>query len=261
MKNGLIVIAMAMWTMGCASTFDSSAVTATPTPPVHAAVAPSRTTSLGQSVQGRPIVMTSFGPAAGRPLLVIGGIHGSEPTSAYVAEQLALLLRATPALAKRPVAIIANANPDALAARTRGNANGVDVNRNFPAKNWRPVKTKANFNGAAPSTEPESRAIQQAIESLKPDRIISIHSITRGRHCNNYDGPGQWLAEAMHPHNGYPVTPTIGYPTPGSLGSWAGIDRQIPMVTLELPREDSGDLAWKQNRAALLAAIAAQRPR
>jgi protein MpaA len=65
----------------------------------------------------------------------------------------------------------------------------------------------------------------------------------------------------MHRHNGYPVLATMGYPTPGSLGSWAGIDRQIPIVTLELPREDSGTAAWAQNKEALLAAIAAERPR
>ena len=59
----------------------------------------------------------------------------------------------------------------------------------------------------------------------------------------------------MGRHNGYPVTATMGYPTPGSLGSWAGIDRQIPIVTLELPREQPGHEAWVTNREALLAAI------
>ena len=178
----------------------------------------------------------------------------------YVAEQLAAHLRANPKDAKRPVAVLVNANPDAYIANKRGNANGVDVNRNFPAKNWKPVKTRSNFNGAAPSTEPESRAIQQAINSLNPDRIVSIHSIDKGKHCNNYDGPARWLAEAMFKHNGYPVTATMGYPTPGSLGSWAGIDRQIPIVTLELPRQDPGTVAWAQNKNALLTAIAAPRP-
>jgi murein peptide amidase A len=217
-------------------------------------------TKLGQTVQGRPIEMLRFGPSSGRPVLIIGGIHGSEPTSAYVAEQLIEHLKANPTDATRPVAIIPNANPDGLVAKTRGNANGVDVNRNFPSKNWRIVKTRTNFNGTAPDTEPESRAIQQAIATLNPDRIISIHSIDRGRHCNNYDGPARWLAEAMNQHNQYPVTATMGYPTPGSLGSWAGIDRQIPIVTLELPRQDAGAVAWTQNRNALIAAIAAPHP-
>ena len=98
-------------------------------------VAP-RVTKLGTSVQGRPIEMIAFGPTMGRPALIIGGIHsGTEPTSVYVAEQLVAHLRANPKDATRPIAIIVNANPDASIAKTRGNANGVDVNRNFPAKN------------------------------------------------------------------------------------------------------------------------------
>jgi protein MpaA len=55
--------------------------------------------------------------------------------------------------------------------------------------------------------------------------------------------------------NGYPVTATIGYPTPGSFGSWAGIDLGIPVITLELPRELSGPKAWESNRQALLVAL------
>jgi protein MpaA len=64
----------------------------------------------------------------------------------------------------------------------------------------------------------------------------------------------------MSRYNQYPVTATMGYPTPGSLGSWAGIDRQIPIITLELPRQDAGPVAWEQNKNALIAAIAATRP-
>jgi protein MpaA len=79
------------------------------------------------------------------------------------------------------------------------------------------------------------------------------------RPCNNYDGPAQHIAELMSRYNSYPATPTIGYPTPGSLGSWAGIDRQIPMITLELPRKLPGDQAWPNNRQAILAAIAASK--
>jgi murein peptide amidase A len=59
----------------------------------------------------------------------------------------------------------------------------------------------------------------------------------------------------MSTHNGYPSVESIGYPTPGSLGSYAGIDRAIPMVTLELPRTDPAEKAWSDNREALLAVI------
>jgi protein MpaA len=77
--------------------------------------------------------------------------------------------------------------------------------------------------------------------------------------CNNYDGPAQHIAELMSRYNGYAAKSNIGYPTPGSLGSWAGIDRQIPMITLELPRSLPGNKAWPNNRQAVLAAITAVR--
>lgn len=250
-KTALALIVLLMF-VGCA---------AQPDPQMRELPAAPRVSKLGTSVQGRPIEMITFGPAVGRPVLIIGGTHsGTEPTSVYVAEQLAAHLRANPDDATRPIAVIPNANPDALSAKTRGNANGVDVNRNFPAKNWKPVKNRSTTNGPAPSSEPESRAIQQAINSLNPEWIISIHSIARGKHGNNYDGPARWLAELMAAHNAYPVLETMGYPTPGSLGSWAGIDKQIPIITLELPREDAGTVAWTQNKKALLAAIASRKP-
>ena len=205
----------------------------------------------GISGEGRPIEMIRFG--ADQPVtLIIGGIHGNEPTSAYVAQQLAMLLRdSSPAGMRGSVVIIPRANPDGCSAGRRANARGVDINRNFPASNWKPSRS----TGATPQSEPEAQALVRVIEDLKPTRIISIHSIGRGRECNNFDGPAKALAAAMSRHNGYPVTPTMGYPTPGSLGTWAGIDRRIPIITLELPRQLPGEQAWAANREALLAAI------
>ncbi len=211
---------------------------------------------LGQSVQGTDLTMTVLrgGPES---VLVIGGVHGSEPTSVDVAEGLLELLRREPGLARgKTVAILPNANPDGYAKRSRFNANRIDVNRNFAAKNFKPAMQAGLRSGTAPLTEPESRAIVRAIEMTNPKLLISIHSTNRGRHCNNWDGPAEHVAELMSKHNGYPPAATMGYPTPGSLGSYAGIDRQIPMITLELPRDVPGAQAWADNREALLAAIA-----
>ena len=218
-----------------------------------------RVTRLGESIESRPIDLHVFGDGP-RPVLVIGGIHGSEPTSAFVAERLVEHLRHDPAVWQAPgapaVAVIPVANPDGCRWGVRTNARRVDVNRNFPAANWRRRAHAANNNGDEPLSEPESRAIAHAVDTLSPRLIVSIHSIGHGRQCNNFDGPAAAVAEAMSRHNGYPVQPSMGYPTPGSLGSWAGIDRQIPVVTLELPRQLPGEQAWIDNRDALLAAIA-----
>lgn len=209
--------------------------------------------SLGNSVDGQPIEMHVFGTGPD-VTLILAAIHGNEGTSATVARRLIEHLRTDARAADgRTVAVIPVANPDGLGRRLRTNKNLVDLNRNFPAANWARTRKGQYFGGDRAGSEPETLALLAAVERLRPDRIVSIHSMDTP--CNNYDGPARDLAEQMARHNGYPVKANIGYPTPGSLGSWAGIDRQIPIVTLELPRTAKGDPAWEQNREALLAAI------
>ncbi len=223
--------------------------------PSAVALARVRVVELGRSVRGRPLVMHVFGHS-NDAVFIFGGIHGNEPTSASVARRLIEHLRNYPeVLGGRRVAIVAEANPDGLAERRRGNAQGVDLNRNFPTRNWRRADGDGRGHGPTPASEPETRAIMRAVDRLDPDCIISIHSIPRGKHCNNYDGPAEDLAAAMTRLNGYPPRASMGYPTPGSFGSWAGIDRGIPTITLELPRDLSGSQCWRENRPALLAVI------
>lgn len=216
-----------------------------------------RIVHLGDSVRGNPIVMHLFG-AGENATLIFAAIHGNEANSAVVARRLVTHLIENPTLWKdRCVGIIPVANPDGLARNTRTNVNDVDVNRNFPAKNWEKGKRGATFGGDAAESEPEARAIIQAVESLRPARIVSIHSITGGRYGNNYDGPAEELVQLMQTYNKYRVIKSIGYPTPGSFGSWAGVDRQIPTITLELPHDEPGPSCWERNREALLAVIRA----
>ncbi len=214
-----------------------------------------RTILLGCSVEGRPLALHRFGEGTGGTL-VIGGIHGNEPTSAEVAERLLHYLEDRPGgWTGPPVAVLPRANPDGLERGTRANARGVDLNRNFATANWtlrRPGR--AYYGGPRPESEPEAWAVLRAIRMTRPARIVSIHSITRRRQCNNFDGPAENLARAMSARNGYPVVASLGA-CRGSLGNWAGVDRGLPIITLELPRGLPGDEAWMQNRDALLVAI------
>jgi protein MpaA len=214
--------------------------------------------TVGYSANGYPLTMYVFGDAP-RPTFIFAAIHGNEWTSYSVARQLIELLDERPDLYRgRCVAILPAANPDGLEANTRVNRNGVDVNRNFPAANWQLTERTDSFGGETAASEPEARAIINAVEMLKPAKIISIHSIARGKHGNNFDGPAESLAKLLAANNGYNVLPSMGYPTPGSFGTWAGVERQIPTITLEFPREASHEECWLNNRDALLAAIAAE---
>jgi len=208
---------------------------------------------VGRSGEGQPILLHRFG-AGERPVLILGGIHGSEGNSAACARMLVSYLCSHPAdVASAPLAIVPEANPDGLERGVRFNARRVDLNRNFPSSNW----AKSYASGPAPASEPETQAIMRLVRDLRPRRILSIHSIA-GDPCNNYDGPAEPLARAMASGNGYALKGQIGYPTPGSLGSWAGTDLGIPIVTLELPASTPGDVAWERNRSAILGFVSAR---
>ena len=194
-----------------------------------------------------------LGRDAYRTVLVLGGLHGDEPKSVTVALRLIQLLtmgRTTRSDARWVVVPVVN--PDGYERRKRRNAHQIDINRNFPTENWvRTARRSRMFGGRLSASEPETLAVMKVIARYGPDRIISIHSISGGQHCNNYDGPGKALAQAMSSLNGYPVVASIGYPTPGSLGTWAGVERRIATITLELPSVHSPKRCWEDNRMAL----------
>lgn len=209
---------------------------------------------LGTSVEGRTIeAYVRRGPAQ-NTTLILGGFHGDEPKGVSLARKLIDVLDSDKCLHREVRWVVISAvNPDAYERRKRRNANLVDINRNFPTRDWRRVSRRSRMcGGEAPASEPETRAVLAAVKRCRPSRIISIHSIDGGRHCNNYDGPGRDLARAMHRHNGYPVKPSLAYPTPGSFGTWAGKERSIPTITLELPSHHSTKRCWEDNRQALL---------
>jgi murein peptide amidase A len=128
---------------------------------------------LGRSAEGRPIVALRLGdPDSGRRLLVVGCIHGNEPAGIAVARQLA----ADPVPADLDVWVLANLNPDGVAAGTRQNGRGVDLNRNFPYR-WRPLGPPGSprFAGPRPLSEPESRLAGALIRRIHPAVTIWFH--------------------------------------------------------------------------------------
>lgn len=213
--------------------------------------------TLGRSVEGRSIdAYVGAGPSSNTTML-LGGVHGDEPKSVFIARLFIDLLEAAPeAHARVRWVVIPVVNPDGYERRRRRNTSLVDINRNFPTKTWcRTPRRSRMFGGQAPASEPETRAVIKAVKRYAPARIISIHSIDQHRHCNNYDGPARTLAARMKRFNGYPVVKSMGYPTPGSFGTWAGHERKIPTITLELPSHHSPKRCWEDNREALLAAF------
>ncbi len=203
----------------------------------------------GRSVQGRPITATAIG-TGNQCVLVIGGIHGNEPASATLCRQLRAYLRAHPELVYGlKVIVVPAANPDGLAANTRGNARGVDVNRNFATGNYRAT---AGHGGEAMS-QPEARYLRGIIDRYRPARILTVHQPLA---CIDYDGPGLALAAKIARASGLPVK-KLGA-RPGSLGSYAGVENRIPTITVELPRSASDISAgqvWARYGQAMMVGI------
>ena len=124
---------------------------------------------LGRSVKGRPIVAYETGDTDSPSReLVVGCIHGDEPAGIAITHRVQQLQPAGVDLWLIPVL-----NPDGRAAATRGNAHGVDLNRNFPSR-WRPLHGVYD-SGPRPLSEPESRIAFKLIERLRPQISIWFH--------------------------------------------------------------------------------------
>jgi len=195
----------------------------------------------GTSVNGLPILWRDFMPTSRRTtprrILLIGGIHGDELSSVSTVFQWMQRLENEPVQLFH-WRVIPCMNPDGLLQRpaTRVNARGVDLNRNFLTPDWksdalaywenRTRKDPRRYPGPAPLSEPESRWLDEAIRSFRPEAIVSVHAPYG---LLDFDGPAQ------PPENfGYLHLHQLGT-YPGSLGNYAGTYAGLPVITLELP--------------------------
>ncbi len=198
---------------------------------------PVRWKNLGWSNGKKRIYYMEFG--SGEKLtLIIGGIHGDEPASVIAPVKLAQFLKKHPSSIKNRVIIIPCLNPDGLVMVRRTNGRGVDINRNFPSETWSPEYVKEYNNpGRLPASEPETLLIANIIEEYRPQRIIQMHQPFNMLYPDK--GTPVELVNKMSAISGIPVGDDVGYPTPGSLGSYKSIlDYEVYGITFELGRID-----------------------
>ena len=212
-----------------------------------------RRTTIDSTREGRPIECLEFGQGED-VVLIMASIHGNEGAGTPLVRRLADQISRQPEYVQnRKLVLLPVANPDGLARGSRGNARGVDLNRNFPAGNYK----SAGSHGSSALSEPESKAIQQVLKTYKPRRIISLHQpANTGPACIDFDGPADALARAMASQCDLPIK-RLGAKS-GSLGSYAGLVLGIPIVTVELPKSVStanADALWGRYGRMLLAAL------
>nr|WP_232532922.1 MULTISPECIES: M14 family zinc carboxypeptidase [Ramlibacter] len=194
------------------------------------------------SAHGTPLYVRDL-PATGARLrvLVVGAIHGDELSAGALAfHWLALARERQGAPLPQPVhwRFIPVLNPDGALARPprRTNANGVDLNRNFPTPDWeraaasyweqRTRRDPRRWPGPRPLSEPESRFLHEQLGRFRPHLIVAIHAPYG---LLDFDGPSVPPA-----HLGRLQLDQVGI-FPGSLGHYGGVHQGVPVVTIELP--------------------------
>jgi murein peptide amidase A len=186
-----------------------SALSATSAEPVE-------TIAVGMSVEGRPITAVRRGDGSGRRVLIIGVIHGDEQAGLQIVSLLGEL--AVPAGVD--LFLVDAMNPDGVANNTRGNAHGVDLNRNFPY-NWGPIAAPGDWQYAGPAaaSEPETQSIVELITALRPDLVIWYHQDAHSI------GPGQGRDGAIRARyaelTGLPMESVTGGTYTGVAAQWA----------------------------------------
>lgn len=235
--------------------------------------------SFGKSVGGRPLLMFRSGQSDSKLTVVQCAIHGDEmPTLAICLNLIREIIDGTRQVkAGQSIVVQPLLNPDGLLAvkPTRNNAHGVDINRNFPTRNWgdealkswgtRDRKDPRKYPGAEANSEPETQALVAFLETqMATQKIISIHTplgfldLDAGKTDKDRERRARYLAINIVKNSGNYKFRNFGV-YPGSLGNYVGNERKIPVYTLELPGGGSTAAAvtgyWNKFRTGLWRAI------
>lgn len=169
----------------------------------------------------------------GPKVLILGGVHGDEWEGVFAAKALQhhFLESFTYKLQLTLVPIF---NLDGVLRGTRKNANSVDLNRNLPTNDWTAeVAEEKYYPGRQANSEAENQALVNWLTENQPRLVISLHSWKPMLNIN-----GRCLEEAtvISRLTQYEIKESIGYPTPGCLGTYCGLERDMPTLTYELER-------------------------
>jgi predicted deacylase len=211
---------------------------------------------IGESVKGLPLEVYRFGTG---PIerLIIAGIHGgNEYNTVQLAEQLMEYINEHPKAIPPDVTlyILHDLNPDGVARALnhlgRANANGVDLNRNWPdgwKKDWNRSgcwTTTYVTGGSKPASEPETQALMAFVKSHQFSALINYHSAALGIFPGGVPPTeaSKRFAKALAAVSTYKYPPLdTGCEYSGGLVDWTA-DLGIPSVDVELTNHTNTDL-------------------
>ncbi|MFS4459703.1 M14 family zinc carboxypeptidase [Bdellovibrio sp. HCB2-146] len=201
--------------------------------------------------KGLPVVAYEF-QNNGPEVLILGGVHGDEVEGVIAAQELLKhFMKSFPY--KLNLTLVPQFNLEGVVFKTRGNGNGYDLNRNLPTKDWSPeVKTPRYHPGPFAGSENENKGLIEYIEKKSPKLILSLHS---WHPVLNVNGDCKAVAEVLARMTGYKIDDDIGYPTPGCLGTYAGLERKSPTLTYEIERGLSAEKIIEIHVPAILESL------
>ena len=182
---------------------------------------------IGTSVRGRGIFAFRLGsPTAATKAVIIGEMHGNEPAGV----RLARAVVAKAGVRGIDLWVVPTMNPDGLAASTRQNAHGVDLNRNW-GYHW--IRQTGNYDsGPHPFSEPETRAMKRFLDRVDPLFVVSLHQPLHGVDSDHPKNPH--LMSRLSTNLGLPKKPfTCGGVCHGTMTGWFNFNHPGACITVE----------------------------
>ncbi|HEU4512464.1 MAG TPA: DUF2817 domain-containing protein [Nocardioidaceae bacterium] len=195
---------------------------------------------IGESVRGRPIRAWRLGdPSARVTAVAIATLHGDEPAPRQILEQL----RDGAPVSGVDLWVVPGANPDGYARGRRKNANGVDLNRNFPRR-WAPLDGEVE-SGPRPASEPETRALMRFLRRVDPAYVVSFHQPLHG--VDSYQAKRPRFVRRLSEHLRLPVEEyPCGGGCHGTFTQWLNHNLDGVAVTVEYGEDPS----WRRMNVA-----------
>lgn len=207
---------------------------------------------VGASVRGKSIEAMTVGSGP-RRIYIIGGIHGDEPEGPVVAERLPEALLDAPELERATIRIVRDMNPDGTTARTRTNTRKVDLERNWPAKDF----IADARSGSRAASELEVSVLHRDLMSFNPDIVIVFQSANLPPTIS-FQGSARILAHefatsARRVDPRWRFNPEPRARIPGSIESLFGQDLGKTVVRVDFQRGRDADLNARSMVAGILA--------
>jgi len=166
-------------------------------------------------------------------ILLVARFHGDEPEGEFCLRKMLEELQNTTVSSPYNIYILPCLNPSGKKLFTRANGREIDLNRNYPTENFTAVSVNPHtkeMSSGEPASEIETQIMMKLVQDYNFKRILSIHS---DLHLIDYDGPAKELAKHFSKLCGYRLVDNIGYQTNGSFGTWVGVERKTPLITVE----------------------------